>query len=44
MEDGIVRFFLFCIILGIAVLILVVVEDGLVQITGTLSVSLISAS
>ena len=31
MEDGIVRFFLFCIILGIAVLILVVGEDGLVR-------------
>ena len=29
-DYGLVRFFLFCIILGIAVLILVVVEDGLV--------------
>ena len=28
-DYGLVRFFLFCIILGIAVLILVVVEDGL---------------
>ena len=40
MEDGIVRFFLFCIILGIAVLILVVVDDGLVQTQQQLLLSL----
>lgn len=39
MEDGIVRFFLFCIILGIAVLILVVGEDGLARVANKFNVT-----